>query len=125
MVDRSQYDELYATDLHFKAVSEELEDAGHEDISEMLKLVRDGCTWQEIGEQLGKSPAAARMHFGRWMERFFPGPLTLVLPARDIVPAIVTAGGDTVAVRMPDHPVALSLIRACGAPVAALGDTGR
>src|SRR5947209_4198908 len=53
------------------------------------------------------------------MERFFPGPLTLVLPARDIVPAIVTAGGDTVAVRMPDHPVALALIRACGAPVAA------
>jgi L-threonylcarbamoyladenylate synthase len=53
------------------------------------------------------------------MERFFPGPLTLVLPARDIVPAIVTAGGDTVAVRMPDHPVALALVRACGAPVAA------
>jgi L-threonylcarbamoyladenylate synthase len=53
------------------------------------------------------------------MERFFPGPLTLVLPARDHVPAIVTAGGATVAVRMPDHPVALALIRACGSPVAA------
>jgi L-threonylcarbamoyladenylate synthase len=53
------------------------------------------------------------------MERFFPGPLTLVLPARDVVPEIVTAGGDTVAVRMPDHPVALALIRAVGAPVAA------
>jgi L-threonylcarbamoyladenylate synthase len=53
------------------------------------------------------------------MERFFPGPLTLILPARDVVPAIVTAGGNTVAVRMPDHPVALALIRECGAPVAA------
>lgn len=49
------------------------EEAGHEDVSVMLKLVRDGCTWQEIGEKLGKSPDAARMHFGRWMERFFPG----------------------------------------------------
>lgn len=55
----------------------------------------------------------------RLMERFFPGPLTLVLPARDVVPAIVTGGGPTVAVRMPDHPVALALIRACGSPVAA------
>jgi L-threonylcarbamoyladenylate synthase len=53
------------------------------------------------------------------MERFFPGPLTLVLPARDVVPSIVTADGSTVAVRMPDHPVALALIRACGSPVAA------
>jgi L-threonylcarbamoyladenylate synthase len=53
------------------------------------------------------------------MGRFFPGPVTLVLSARDVVPAIVTAGGDTVAVRMPDHPVALALIRACGFPVAA------
>jgi L-threonylcarbamoyladenylate synthase len=62
----------------------------------------------------GLGPLALRL-----MERFFPGPLTLVLPARDVVPAIVTAGGATVAVRMPDHPVALALIRACGSPVAA------
>jgi L-threonylcarbamoyladenylate synthase len=53
------------------------------------------------------------------MERFFPGPLTLVLPAREVVPAVVTGGGETVAVRMPDHPVALALIRACGVPIAA------
>ncbi len=73
LADRARYDELYETDLHFKAISEELEESGHEDVSVMLKLVRDGCTWQEIGEQMGKSPDAARMHFGRWMERFFPG----------------------------------------------------
>ncbi|MFZ5901345.1 L-threonylcarbamoyladenylate synthase [Desulforudis sp. DRI-14] len=50
---------------------------------------------------------------------FWPGPLTLVLPKADAVPGEVTAGLDTVAVRMPDHRVALALIRAAGLPVAA------
>jgi L-threonylcarbamoyladenylate synthase len=52
-------------------------------------------------------------------ERFWPGPLTLVLPRQAIVPDVVTAGGPTVAVRCPAHPVALALIRAAGVPVAA------
>ncbi len=52
-------------------------------------------------------------------EAFWPGPLTLVLPKRALVPNEATAGGPTVALRMPDHPVALSLIRAFGGPVAA------
>lgn len=43
-------------------------------------------------------------------ERFMPGALTVVLPKSDLIPGIVTAGGDTVAVRMPDHPVAQELI---------------
>ena len=51
--------------------------------------------------------------------RFWPGPLTLVLPKRDVVPDLVTAGGATVAVRVPAHPVALALLRAAGVPVAA------
>lgn len=51
--------------------------------------------------------------------RFWPGPLTLVLPKRPIVPDIVTAGLPTVAVRVPAHPVALALIRAAGTPIAA------
>ena len=55
----------------------------------------------------------------RLAERFWPGPLTLVLPRSERVPAIVTAGGWTVAVRVPDHAVALALLRACGLPVAA------
>jgi L-threonylcarbamoyladenylate synthase len=50
---------------------------------------------------------------------FWPGPLTLVLPRRDVVPPAVTAGLDTVAVRVPAHPVALALLRAAGVPVAA------
>ncbi len=53
------------------------------------------------------------------MERFWPGPLTLVLPKQDVVPDIVTAGLPTVAVRMPAHPVALALIREAGVPIAA------
>lgn len=60
-------------------------------------------------------PSAAR----DLARRFWPGPLTLVLPKRPIVPDIVTAGLPTVAVRMPAHPVALALIRAAGTPIAA------
>lgn len=52
-------------------------------------------------------------------ERFWPGPLTLVLPKADCVPDRVTAGLDTVGIRMPDHPIALELIRAAGVPIAA------
>jgi L-threonylcarbamoyladenylate synthase len=52
-------------------------------------------------------------------ERFWPGGLTLVLPRKASVPDVVSAGGDTVAVRVPDHPVTLALIAALGAPLAA------
>uniref|UniRef100_UPI00403F79C7 L-threonylcarbamoyladenylate synthase n=1 Tax=Paenibacillus sp. FSL H8-0332 TaxID=2954742 RepID=UPI00403F79C7 len=51
---------------------------------------------------------------------FWPGPLTLVLPVRPgVLSPLVTAGLDTVGVRMPDHPVALALLRAADCPVAA------
>ncbi len=53
------------------------------------------------------------------IDKFWPGPLTLVLPKKDIVPDIVTAGNTTVAVRMPDHKVAAELIRASETPIAA------
>ncbi|WP_297516505.1 L-threonylcarbamoyladenylate synthase [Thermococcus sp.] len=51
-------------------------------------------------------------------EKFWPGPLTLVLPKREEVPLVTTGGLDTVAVRMPAHPIALALIRA-STPIAA------
>ncbi len=51
--------------------------------------------------------------------RFWPGPLTLVLPKHPVVPDIVTAGLPTVAVRMPAHSVALALIHAAATPIAA------
>lgn len=56
---------------------------------------------------------------GRLAERFWPGPLTLVLPKRRELPDVVTAGGPTVAVRVPAHPVAQTLLRAAALPVAA------
>lgn len=50
---------------------------------------------------------------------FWPGPLTLVLPKQPHVPRLVTSGLDTVAVRVPDHPVAQALLAAAGVPIAA------
>lgn len=50
---------------------------------------------------------------------FWPGPLTLVLSKKEIVPEIVTAGNQTVAVRMPKHPAAIELIKVSGKPIAA------
>jgi L-threonylcarbamoyladenylate synthase len=52
-------------------------------------------------------------------QHWWPGPLTMVLPKDNRVPASVTAGLPTVGVRMPNHPVALALIQAAGVPVAA------
>ena len=52
-------------------------------------------------------------------EAFWPGPLTMILKKKENVPERTTGGLDTVAVRMPDHPVALALIRASGCPIAA------
>ena len=51
--------------------------------------------------------------------RFWPGPLTMILPKKDIVPMRTTGGLRTVAVRCPDHPVCLELIRRAEVPVAA------
>jgi L-threonylcarbamoyladenylate synthase len=53
------------------------------------------------------------------MARFWPGPLTLVLKKQPIIPDLVTAGLDTVALRVPAHPVALALLRAFDKPIAA------
>ena len=60
-------------------------------------------------------PAAAR----RLAEQFWPGPLTMILPRRALVPDEVTCGLETVGVRCPDHPVTLAISRAAGVPVAA------
>ncbi len=51
--------------------------------------------------------------------RFWPGPLTMILPRRDIVPLRTTGGLETVGVRCPDHPVTLAIIEAADVPIAA------
>lgn len=53
------------------------------------------------------------------LSAFWPGPLTVVGPRTAAIPDVVTAGRDTVAVRIPNHPVALELLRRCPFPVAA------
>ena len=55
----------------------------------------------------------------RLMKAFWPGPLTIVVPKKEQVPDLVTAGRSTVGVRIPDHPVALAMLRAAGRPIAA------
>ncbi len=52
-------------------------------------------------------------------DQFWPGPLTLVLPKHEKIPDLVTAGAPTVAVRVPDHPIARELLHEAGIPVAA------
>lgn len=52
-------------------------------------------------------------------EAFMPGPFTLLLPKKDIVPELVTAGSDKVAIRIPDHTLTRTLIRTLGFPLAA------
>lgn len=69
----------------------------------------------QVSEVAREFPKAARI----LAERFWPGPLTIVLPKAAAVDAVVTGGLDTVAVRMPAHPVALALIREAGTPIAA------
>ena len=52
-------------------------------------------------------------------QRFWPGPLTIVLKAKGFIPSIVLAGGDTVGLRCPDHPMTLELLKKAGVPFAA------
>jgi L-threonylcarbamoyladenylate synthase len=67
------------------------------------------------------SLVAERVPEAAWLlaERFWPGGLTLVLHKKASVPDVVSAGGPTVAARVPDHPIPLTLMAALGAPLAA------
>lgn len=55
----------------------------------------------------------------RLIAKFWPGPLTLVLPKTELIPDLVTSGLPSVAVRMPSHPLALELLRLADVPIAA------
>jgi L-threonylcarbamoyladenylate synthase len=69
--------------------------------------------WEQVGSVAQDIP---ELGF-RLAQRFWPGPLTLVLPRSDRLPDLVTGGLDTVAVRMPDHPIPLALAREFGGPI--------
>ena len=73
------------------------------------------CNKEEVCKLSTKVPETANI----LMDNFWPGPLTLVVKASEIVPEATRAGLDTVAVRMPSHKVALALIRESKTPIAA------
>ena len=77
----------------------------------LIVHIHDRAQLDEIGDIPPRAPAL--------MDAFWPGPLTILFPRKASIPDVVTAGLSTVAVRMPSHPVALSLLRESGVPVAA------
>ena len=78
-------------------------------------LIAHVSCMEEVGPLVSRVPEAGR----KLMEAFWPGPLTLIFPKSSQVPYATTGGLETVAVRMPDDPVASRLIALAGVPVAA------
>lgn len=103
---------LGANALNPKAVARVFETKGRPRFDPLIVHVAD---FVQLGEIIADFPPKAKA----LAKRFWPGPLTLVLPKKNVVPDIVTAGLKAVAVRIPAHPVALDLIRAAQRPIAA------
>lgn len=78
-------------------------------------LIAHISSMEELAPLVSRIPEAGQI----LAEKFWPGPLTMIFPKSDQVPLSTTGGLDTVAVRMPDDPVAQKLIRLAGVPVAA------
>lgn len=78
-------------------------------------LILHVCSIDQVEELVEEVPNIAKV----CMERFWPGPLTIIFRKSSIVPDIITAGLDTVAIRMPNHSIALELIRFSDGPIAA------
>lgn len=70
-------------------------------------------------EQVSALAAEVNRPAEKLMAAYFPGPLTIIIPAKPSVPEIVTAGTGKIGIRMPNHAVALALIRAAGTPIVA------
>src|SRR5579871_1046726 len=96
-----------------KAVARLYEAKGRPPFNPLICHVADRAAAQQLGRF---DPAAMRLAQALW-----PGPLTLVLPkaADGAVAALATAGLDTIALRVPDHPVAGAILRELGKPVVA------
>jgi len=103
---------LGANALDEKAVARIFVTKGRESDNPLIAHIAD---IDDVKQLIDEIPAT----FNTLASKFWPGPLTLVMKKSNTVPDIITAGLDTVAVRMPNHKVALDLIKACGCPVAA------
>jgi len=103
---------LAGNGLNEAAVSEIYEVKGRPAIKPLSLMVPDESAMERYCEDVPPQAHALA-------ERFWPGPLTIVLKAKTEIPSIVLAGGKTVGLRCPDHPLTLRLLRECGLPLAA------
>ena len=103
---------LGANALDEAAVRRVFEAKGRPSFNPLIVHVEGAARVREVAREF--SAAAQRL-----AARFWPGPLTIVLPRRAEVPDVVTGGLDTVGVRVPAHPVARALLRAACVPLAA------
>ena len=101
-----------ANALDARAVARIFEAKGRPSDNPIIVHVADAQAARELASPW---PAAAEP----LAEAGWPGPLTLVVEKADVIPDIVTAGGPTVGLRVPDHPVATALLRAAALPIAA------
>ena len=102
---------LAASAFNIDAVTKIFEVKGRPTFNPLIVHVADLADLPRLAQNI--SPLIFRL-----AATFWPGPLTFVLDKKDVVPDLVTGGGDTIAVRMPDHPMALELISLAG-PLAA------
>lgn len=103
---------LAGNGLDESAVREIYEVKGRPAIKPLSLMVPDESAMEQYCEDVPRQAYALA-------EKFWPGPLTIVLKAKKTIPSIVLAGGETVGLRCPDHPLTLSLLRQCGLPLAA------
>lgn len=103
---------LAGNGLDAEAVRQIYEVKGRPAFKPLSLMVPDAAALERYGTDV---PEQAKLLAGK----FWPGPLTIVVKARPEIPAIVLAGGKTVGLRCPDHPLTLELLRDCGLPLAA------
>ena len=85
---------------------------GRPEVKALSLMVPDSGAMERYCEDVPKAAYALT-------KKFWPGPLTIILKSKPLVPEITRAGGKTVGLRCPDHPMTLALLRACGLPLAA------
>ncbi len=103
---------LGANALNKKAVSKIFKAKGRPGDNPLIVHI---ASLSQLNELVKSVPKDAKV----LMKAYWPGPLTLIFKKKPLVPSNVTAGLETVAVRMPSHPVALALIKSAGLPIAA------
>ena len=103
---------LAANGLDADAVQRIYDVKGRPSIKPLSLMVHDTSWMERLCTSVPKAAKALA-------ERFWPGPLTIILPAKDQIPEIVRAGGDTIGLRCPDHPDTLALIQQADLPLAA------